>query len=76
MYSSSSSLLVSVRTSTVANASMISSTHNLPPSSFLQVFHFLMYRINKINRDFLHWQIFSLVRPRRNHATLFLSHQF
>ena len=31
--------------------------------------HFLMYRINKLDHDFLNWQIFSVVCPLRNHMT-------
>ena len=34
-----------------------------------------MSRINKIHRDFLHWQILSLVYALRNHVTSRLSHQ-
>ena len=58
---------------------MITSTHNLPLSSFIfisSVLHFLLSRINKLNRDFLNWQILSLIYLLRNHATLLLSHQF
>ena len=52
------SLLLAVRTFTVAPASkkkitMISSTHNLPLSS-LKIF--LLSRMNKLDREFLHWQ--------------------
>ena len=37
---------------------MITSTHNLPLSSLIQkVVHFLLSRINKLDRDFLYWQI-------------------
>ena len=32
-------------------------------------------RVNKVYRDFLHWQLLSLVCPLRNHATLLFSHQ-
>ena len=58
---------------------MITSTHNLPLSSFTfisSVLHFLSSRINKLNRDFLNWQILSLLCLLRNYATLLLSHQF
>ena len=58
---------------------MITSTHKLPLSSFIvisSVLHFLLSRINKLNRDFLNWQILSLVCPLRNHVTLLLYHQF
>ena len=58
---------------------MITSTHNLPLSSFIvssSVLHFLLARINKLNRNFLNWEIVSLICHLRNHATLLLSHQF
>lgn len=32
--------------------------------------YFLLYRINKLDHDFLNWQIFSVVCPLRNHMTL------
>ena len=37
--------------------------------------HFLFSRINKLDRDFLNWQLLALVCPLRNHVTLLLSHQ-
>ena len=37
--------------------------------------HFLLPRINKLNRDFFHRQMLSLVCPLGNHVTLLLSHQ-
>ena len=40
----------------------------------VKAFHFLLSRINKLDRDFLYWQIFSLVCPPRNHVTLLVSH--
>ena len=58
---------------------MITSTHNLPLSSFIvisSVLHFLLARINKLNRDFLNWQIVLLICLLKNHATLLLYHQF
>ena len=58
---------------------MITSIHNLPLSSFIvisSVLHFLLARINKLNRAFLNWQILSLICLLRNHATLLLSNQF
>ena len=58
---------------------MITLTHNLPLSSFIvisSVLHFLLSRINKLNRDFLNWQIVSLIWLLKNHATLLLYHQF
>ena len=40
-----------------------------------KVLHVLLFRINKLDRDFLHWQILSLVCPLRNHVIPLLSHQ-
>ena len=58
---------------------MITSTHNLPLSSFIvssSVLYFLLARINKLNRNFLNWEIVSLICLLKNHATLLLYHQF
>ena len=58
---------------------MITSTHNLPLSSFIvisSVLHFLLARINKLSRNFLNWEIVSLICLLKNHATLLLYHQF
>ena len=65
---------------TVATASkkvkMITSIHNLPLSSLIQnVVHFLLSRINKLDRDFSYWKKLLLVYPLRNHVTSLLSHQ-
>ena len=49
--------------------------HYWLPSLRWKGLHFLLFRINKLNRDFFHWQFFSLVCPMRNHVTLPLSHQ-
>ena len=59
-------LLFAVRTSTVATASkevtMITSTHKLPLSTLLwKVLYFLLSRANKLDGDFLHWQLLSFV---------------
>ena len=35
----------------------------------------MLSRINKLDRDFLLWQFFSLVGPLTSHVTLFFSHQ-
>ena len=35
----------------------------------------MLSRINKLDRDFLLWQFFSLVCPLTSHVTLFFSHQ-
>ena len=69
-------LLFAMRTFTVATAykkvTMITSTHILTlSSSRWKGLHFLLSRINKLNRDFFHWQCFSLVCPLRNHVTRF-----
>ena len=74
------SLLLVVMTSTVATASkkvkMVTSTHNLPISYFiLKVIHFLLSRINKLDRDFLYWKILSLVGPLRSHVTSVLERE-
>ena len=74
------SLLFAVRTSTVAIASTevttFTSTHNLPLSSLLsKVLYFLLSRVNKLDRDFLHCQLLSFVWPLRNHVTMRFSHQ-
>ena len=74
------SLLFAMRTSTIATAhkdeTMLTSTHILTLSSLRwKGLHFLLSRINKLNRDFFHWQLFSLVCPLKNHVTLLLSHQ-
>ena len=74
-------LLLAVRTSTVATASkkvsMVNSTHHLPLSSLRWKFvYFLLCRINKLDHDFLYWQILSLICPLRNHVASLLSHQF
>ena len=74
------SLLLAVRTSTVAAASekvkMITSTYNLPLLSLIEkVINVLFSRINKLDRDFLYWKNLSLVCPQRNHVTSLLSHQ-
>ena len=53
---------------------MITSTRILAPLR-LKGLHFLLFRINKLNRDFFHWQFFSLVCPLRNLVTSLLSHQ-
>ena len=62
------SLLFAMRTFTVATAyckvTMITSTHILTLSSLRwKGLHYLLSRINKFNRDFFHWQCFSLVCP-------------
>ena len=59
-------LLFTMRTSTVATAynkvTMITSTHILTLSSLRwNGLHFLLSRINKLNRDFFYCQCFSLV---------------
>ena len=55
---------------------MITSIHNLPLSPLTQkVVHFLLSRINKLDRDFLYWKNLSLVCPLRKHVTSLLSHQ-
>ena len=73
-------LFLALRTSTVAIASgkvtMVTFTRNLPLlSSGQKGLHFLLFRMNKLDRDFLHWQTLSLVCPLRNHVTSLLSHQ-
>ena len=35
-----------------------------------KVLHYLLSRINKLNRDFLHWNLLLLICPLRNHMTL------
>ena len=55
-------LFLALRTSTVAIASgkvtIVTFTRNLPLlSSGSKGLHFLLFRINKPDRDFLHWQI-------------------
>ena len=65
------SLLFDIGTFTVATAywkvTMITSTHILTLSSLRwKGLHFLLSRINKLNRDFFHWQCFSLVCFLRN----------
>ena len=69
------SLLFAMRTSTVATASkkvtMYTSTHNLWLSSLKwKVLYFLLSRVNKLDRDFLHRQLLSFVCPPRNQVTL------
>ena len=55
---------------------MFTSTHNLPLSSLLwKVLYFLLSRVNKLDRDFLHWQRFPFACPLRNHVTLLFSQQ-
>ena len=75
------SLLFAVRTSAVAPASKeLSNNDHFHPLLFAIIIfnmkssHFLLSKINKLDRDFLHGQIFSLVFPLRNHITLILSH--
>ena len=50
--------------------------HNLPLSSLRwKALYFQLSRINKVDGNFLYWQIsLSLVCPLRNHVTLRLSH--
>ena len=50
--------------------------HNLPLSSLRwKALYFQLSRINKVDGNFLYWQIsLSLVCPLRNHVTLPLSH--
>ena len=59
------SLLFAMRTSKVATAykkvTMITSTHILTLSSLRwKGLHFLLSRINKLNRNFFHWHFFHL----------------
>ena len=55
---------------------MITSTHNLLLSSLIEkVVHFLLSRINKLDRDFLYWKNLSPVSPLRKHVTSLLSHK-
>ena len=75
------SLLFAVRTSAVATASKERSNndHFHPLLFAIVIFntknsHFLLSKINKLDRDFLHGQMFSLVCPLRNHITLILAH--
>ena len=43
---------------------MITSIHNLPLSPLIQkVVHFLLSRINKLDRDFLYWKNYPLFAP-------------
>ena len=74
------SLLFAMRISTVGTTykkvTIITSTHILTLSYLRwKGLHFLLSRINKLNRDFFHWQFYSLVCPLKNHVTMFLSHQ-
>ena len=72
------SLLLAVRTSTVATAfsrvTRIVSTHNLVLSSLQEkVLQFLLSRINKLDRDFFYRQILALVCPVRNNVSSLFS---
>jgi len=40
-----------------------------------KLFHFLLFRINNLDRNFLYRQTLSLTCPLRNHVTSFLSRQ-
>ena len=63
-------------TNTSKKVTMITSTHYLSLSSLRwKVLHFLLPRMNKLDRNFLNWQFFSFFGPLRNHVTLLLSHQ-
>ena len=75
------SLLFAVRTSAVAPASKeLSNNDHFHPLLFAIIIfnmkssHFLLSKINKLDRAFLHGQIVFLVCPLRNHITLILSH--
>ena len=65
---------------TSKKVTMITSTHSLPLHFIVlkirKVLHFLLSRMNKLDHDFLNWQILSLVCPLRNHVIklLFLFH--
>ena len=51
--------------------------HNLLLSSLIEkVVHFLLSRINKLDRDFLYWKNLPLVWPLRKHVTSLLSDEF
>ena len=51
--------------------------HNLLLSSLIKkVVHFLLSRINKLDRDFLYWKNLPLVCPLRKHVTSLLSDEF
>ena len=70
------SLLLAVRTPVFVTASknvlaMITFTHNF----LLASIHFLLFRINKLDLNFLYRQTLSLTCPLRNHVTSFLSRQ-
>ena len=39
-----------------------------------KILHYLLSRINKLNRNVLYWQFFKFVCPPTNHVTLLLSH--
>ena len=75
------SLLFAVRTSAVATAfkELSNNDHFYPLLFSIIIFnmkssHFLLSKINTLDRDFLHGQIVFLVCPLRNHITLILSH--
>ena len=65
---------------TSKKVTMITSIHSLPLHFIVlkirKVLHFLLSRMNKVDHDFLNWQILSLVCPLRNHVIklLFLFH--
>ena len=70
------SLFLTVRTSAFVTASknvlaMITFTHNF----LLASIHFLLSRINKLDRNFLYRQTLSFTCPLRNQVTSFLSRQ-
>ena len=69
-----SSLLFEMRISTVATALKKYLTMIISPP-FFDIIVFLLSRINYPNRDFFHWQFFSLVFPLRNQVTSFLPYQ-
>ena len=55
---------------------MITSTHTLLLSYLIEKFvHFLLSRINKLDRDFFYCKNLTFVCPLRNHVTLLLSHE-
>ena len=59
------------RYAALKKVTMITSPHTLTLSSLRwKGLHFVLSRINKLNRDFFHWRFFSLVCPLRNHVTI------
>ena len=71
-------LLFAVRTSTVVTAlkkvTTITFTHKLSLSSLIKkVVHFLLSRINKLDRDFLYWKkIITCLSPEEQRDIAFI----